>query len=43
MSQGKSQLGLNLHVVVVGVSHQVVEALDYHEHVVYPNTQADKT
>jgi hypothetical protein len=43
VSQGESQLGLNIHVAVVGVRHQVVEALDYHEHVVYPNTKANKT
>ena len=42
MSQGQTQLGLNLHGGVVRLASQVIEALHYHEHVVYTNPQTQE-
>ena len=42
MSQGKSQLGLDLHGPVVRIPSQVVETLDDDKHVVYANAETEE-
>ena len=42
MSEGKTKFGLKLHVFVVWVPGEVVEALDDNEHVVNTNTKTEE-